>query len=168
MKGLWRLLSRIKEYKRSFILSIISNILLSIFTVISIPLLIPFFSMLFDRVDEIPVKPTEFALNNDWIKYYISTLINTQGRETALLWVCVTLIFVFFCKNIFRYGALYFIAPLRYGIIYDLRKQLYQKFLELPLYARFLLQLVVLPAPEPGAAKALLVTGLDTTLLAGP
>ncbi len=133
MKGLWRLLSRIKEYKRSFILSIISNILLSIFTVISIPLLIPFFSMLFDRVDDVPVKPTEFALNNDWIKFYISTLINTQGRETALLWVCITLIFVFFCKNIFRYGALYFIAPLRYGIIYDLRKQLYQKFLELPL-----------------------------------
>ena len=45
----------------------------------------------------------------------------------------MALIFVFFFKNIFRYGALYFIAPLRYGIIYDLRKQLYQKFLELPL-----------------------------------
>ncbi|MBC7885596.1 MAG: ABC transporter ATP-binding protein, partial [Saprospiraceae bacterium] len=132
MKGLWHLLSRIKDYKRSFTLSIISNILLSVFTVISIPILIPFFQILFNRIQTIPVKPSGSDIN-EWLKYYISELIQDQGKETALLWVCGSLILVFFLKNLFRYSALYFMAPLRNGIIYDLRKQLYQKFLDLPL-----------------------------------
>ncbi len=132
MEGLWRLLSRIKHYKKSFILSILSNIMLSVFTVVSIPVLIPFFSILFDRVPALPVKP-EGTEMYDWIKYYMAELILTYGKETALLWVCLVLIFVFFFKNLFRYSALYFMAPLRFGIIYDLRRQLFKKYLELPL-----------------------------------
>ncbi|MBK8348945.1 MAG: ABC transporter ATP-binding protein [Saprospiraceae bacterium] len=132
MKGFWRLLSRIKDYKRSFILSIASNILLSIFTVISIPLLIPFFQILFDRTQTIPQRPSGNDIN-EWIKYYISDAIAVYGKETTLLWVCASLILVFFLKNLFRYSALYFMAPLRNGIIYDLRKQLYNKYLDLPL-----------------------------------
>jgi len=132
MEGFWRLLSRIKDYKRSFLLSIASNILLSIFTVVSIPLLIPFFQILFGRVVPDAVRPQNSDIN-EWIKFYMSDLIGTYGKDTALLLVCVVLVIVFFFKNLFRYSALYFMAPLRYGIIYDLRKQLYQKYLELPL-----------------------------------
>ncbi len=132
MEGFWRLLSRIKDYKKSFFLSILSNILLSVFTVISIPLLIPFFQILFGRVLPQVTKPVNTDIN-EWIKYYMSLLINTHGKETALLLVCLLLIVVFFLKNLFRYSALYFITPMRYGIIYDLRKQLYQKFLDLPI-----------------------------------
>ena len=132
MEGFLRLLSRIKDYKRSFILSIVSNILLSVFTVVSIPLLIPFFQILFGRVIPSAVKPQNADLN-DWIKFYMSDLISVYGKDMALLFVCIMLIIVFFFKNLFRYSALYFMAPLRFGIIYDLRKQLYQKYLELPL-----------------------------------
>ncbi|MGB4840049.1 MAG: ABC transporter ATP-binding protein [Saprospiraceae bacterium] len=132
MEGLWRLLSRIKDYKRSFILSIFSNIMLSIFTVVSIPLLIPFFSILFDRIPALPVRPAGSEIN-EWVKYYMSDLIVSQGKEMALFWVCVLLVIVFFFKNLFRYSALYFMAPLRFGIIYDLRKKLFNKYLDLPL-----------------------------------
>ncbi len=132
MEGLWRLLSRIKHYKKSFILSIVSNILLSVFTVISIPLLIPFFSILFDRVPSQPVVPAANDFN-EWIKYYMSDLILRYGKENALLYICLTIVIVIFLKNLFRYLSLYFMAPLRFGIIYDLRKQIFNKFLELPL-----------------------------------
>jgi len=132
MEGLWRLLSRIKHYKKSFILSIVSNILLSVFTVISIPLLIPFFSILFDRVPSQPVVPAGNDFN-EWIKYYMSDLILRYGKENALLYICLTIVIVIFLKNLFRYLSLYFMAPLRFGIIYDLRKQIFNKFLELPL-----------------------------------
>ena len=132
MEGLWRLLSRIKHYKKSFILSIVSNILLSVFTVISIPLLIPFFSILFDRVPSQPVVPVGNDFN-EWIKYYMSDLILRYGKENALLYICLTIVIVIFLKNLFRYLSLYFMAPLRFGIIYDLRKQIFNKFLELPL-----------------------------------
>ena len=132
MEGLWRLLSRIKHYKKSFILSIVSNILLSVFTVISVPLLIPFFSILFDRVPSQPVVPAGNDFN-EWIKYYMSDLILRYGKEDALLYICLTIVVVIFLKNLFRYLSLYFMAPLRFGIIYDLRKQIFNKFLELPL-----------------------------------
>ena len=132
MEGLWRLPSRIKHYKRSFILSIISNILLSVFTVVSVPLLIPFFSILFDRVPAQPVMPSGRDFS-EWLRYYMSDLILKYGREDVLLWVCLSIVIVIFLKNLFRYSSLYFMAPLRFGIIYDLRKQMFNKFLELPL-----------------------------------
>lgn len=104
----------------------------SVFTIISIPLLVPFFNILFDRVNPNPVLPADGNIN-DWTKYYISTYINEYGKETTLLYVCLILILVFFFKNAFRYGALYAITPMRYGIIYDLRKKLFSKYLDLPL-----------------------------------
>ena len=132
MEGFWRLLSQIKNYKKNFTFSIICNIMYSVFTIISIPLLVPFFNILFDRVNPNPVLPADGNIN-DWTKYYISTYINEYGKETTLLYVCIILIIVFFFKNAFRYGALYAITPMRYGIIYDLRKKLFSKYLDLPL-----------------------------------
>lgn len=132
MNGFWRLLSQIKHYKKNFLLSIICNIFYSIFTVISIPLLVPFFNILFDRTNPIPIRPEDSNINS-WTKYYISTYINEYGKETTLLYVCILLIIVFFLKNLFRYGALYVMTPMRYGIIYDLRKRLFGKYLDLPL-----------------------------------
>lgn len=132
MGGFWRLMSRIRDYKRSFLLSILSNVLLSVFTVVSIPLLIPFFQILFDRTSPSPVLPENPEIN-DHIRYYVSVLIRDHGRDNALLWVCGLMILVFFLKNLFRYSALYFMVPLRNGIISDVRRQLFHKFMDLPL-----------------------------------
>ena len=132
MSAFIRLISRVKSYKNLFIASIISNILLSVFTVASIPLLIPFFQMLFEK--SVPVSSPPVTNDFDlWINYYLSTLIADVGKTKALMLVCGTMIVVFFLKNLFRYLALYFMAPVRNGIIYDIRKELFNKFLELPL-----------------------------------
>lgn len=132
MEGLWKLLSRIRNYKKQFGLSILSNILLSFFTVISIPLLIPFFQILFDRTLTDVVRPGSSDIS-EWIKYYLSDFILNHGRDTALLLICGVLVITFFFKNLFRYATMYFMAPVRNGIMYDIRKQMYDKFLELPL-----------------------------------
>ncbi|MBK8622828.1 MAG: hypothetical protein IPN79_13990 [Saprospiraceae bacterium] len=60
-------------------------------------------------------------------------MIQDVGKINALMWVCGIMIIVFFIKNVFRYLATYFMAPVRNGIIYDLRKELFDKFLDLPL-----------------------------------
>lgn len=132
MNGFWRMMSRIRDYRKFFALSILSNVLLSVFTIISIPLLIPFFQILFDRVPGIPMQPSGNDIN-EWIKYYMASLIADHGRDNALILVCILLIFVFFLKNTFRYAALYFMVPIRNGIIYDLRQKLFAKYLALPL-----------------------------------
>jgi len=132
MGGFNRLLARIKKYRKYFVLSIGSNIMLSIFTVFSIPLLIPFFQMLFESTPPV-TSPPESGDINLWINYYLSDIVVQFGREHALIVVCLVMIGVFFLKNVFRYLALYFMAPLRNGIIYDIRKELFDKYLELPL-----------------------------------
>ncbi|MCB0574926.1 MAG: hypothetical protein KDC61_10220, partial [Saprospiraceae bacterium] len=43
------------------------------------------------------------------------------------------LVLTFFGKNLFRYLSLYFLAPVRNGIVHDLRQKLVGKILELPL-----------------------------------
>jgi ABC-type multidrug transport system fused ATPase/permease subunit len=132
MSAFSRLISRVRGYKNLFIASIVSNILLSVFTVASIPLLIPFFQMLFEKSVPVTAPPATNDIDL-WINYYLSTLISEVGKINALMLVCGAMIVVFFLKNLFRYLALYFMAPVRNGIIYDIRKELFDKFLELPL-----------------------------------
>ena len=40
---------------------------------------------------------------------------------------------MFLLKNLFRYIALYFLSPIRNGIIYDMRMELQEKIISLPL-----------------------------------
>ena len=132
MNAFFRLIARVKNYKSRFTLSIVSNILLSVFTVVSIPLLIPFFQMLFQKSIPVTSQPTSNDIDL-WVNYYLSLWISEHGKTQALIAVCGLIVVVFFFKNLFRYLALYFMAPVRNGIIYDIRKELFDKFLELPL-----------------------------------
>lgn len=132
MNGFWKLLSRTKDYKSNVVLGILFNILLAIFTVISIPLIIPFFQLLFNRVPN-----AGSALGKgpkvDMLTGWFSSLIAEQGRHDALLIVCTLIITTFFLKNLFRYLAMYTLAPMRTGIVHDIRDDLYRQYLHLPL-----------------------------------
>lgn len=130
--GFWRLMSRIKGYKSQVILSITSNILMAIFTVVSIPMIVPFLNILFSKEAKVVPKPTDNDLPNH-IEYFISQLIIENGSKKALLMVIGLILLVFFFKNLFRYLAMFFMAPVRNGIIYDLRKQIFDKYIDLPL-----------------------------------
>jgi len=137
MKSFWRLLAYIRSYKLQVTLSILSNVLTAIFTVISIPLLQPFLEILFERTEPVTERPdlqwTDLASVSQYFNYYISNLIQQQGKESALVFVCAAILTAFFFKNLFRYLAMFFMAPMRNGIIRDVRRQLYDKILDLPL-----------------------------------
>ena len=60
-------------------------------------------------------------------------IIEQYGKERALIYVCGAMVFLFFFKNLFRYLALYFIAPLRTGVVRDIRQAVFDKTLRLPL-----------------------------------
>lgn len=63
----------------------------------------------------------------------ISSLVIEHGQETILGYVCLAILGAFLLKNIFRYLALFFMAPVRNGVVRDLRMGLYDKLLSLPL-----------------------------------
>ena len=132
MASFGRLLARVKNYKTNITLSIVSNIMLSIFTVVSIPIIVPFFQILFDRTPPVMELPPDPKIS-DHLDYYFSRLIESHDKETALIFVCLAMLTVFLLKNIFRYLALFFMAPTRNGILRDIRSDLFNKYLNLPL-----------------------------------
>lgn len=137
MKKLKGLLKYVEHYKKHVALNIISNLLMVVFSVVSIPSLIPFLTLLFNR-DVEAVPPPDWASDGfgkyvQYLKYEFYELIEAVGKQTALLYVCAFILSIFFFKNLFRFLSLYFMAPVRTGIIRDIRNQLYDKFNELPL-----------------------------------
>ena len=136
MTSFRRLLGYMGNYRGLVILAIFCNILTAIFTVMAIPLFQPFLELLFERV-ELVTEPAASLDSLDGVaqqaNYLISELIRNQGKETALAWVCGFILLSFLGKNLFRYLALFFMSPVRNGIIRDLRNQLYGHLLRLPL-----------------------------------
>lgn len=106
------------------------------FMVVSILVLQPFLQILFSNepgYNATPSAPKPGAGFEQQIARFYAQLIQDQGRERALLWVCVFLVLVFLGKNLFRYLSLYFLAPVRNGVVRDIRRQLVSKILALPL-----------------------------------
>ncbi len=137
MKTLLGLLDYIKNYKGYVGMNIISNLLMVLFSVVSIPSLIPFLTLLFNREVE-AVPPPDWSSEGfskyiDFMEYEFYMLILEVGRENALLYICAGILLIFFLKNLFRFLSLYFMAPVRTGIIRDIRSRLYDKFNDLPL-----------------------------------
>ena len=120
-------------YKKYLVLAIICNVLMSVFMVISIPILQPFLTVLFNQdKSNIPVGDSVTALES-WLNERVIQLIEQHGRMDALLIVCGLLVFSFFAKNLFRYLSMYFVAPMRNFIVRDFRQKLVTKMLDLPL-----------------------------------
>lgn len=112
-----------------------ANILVALFTVVSIPVLKPFFDVLFDQVNKTDiVKPDGFSMDNlmPFINYHLHAFIEANGKDQALLFVCGLIVVNFLVKNVFRYVALVFIAILRNGVVRDLRKRVFDTLLVKP------------------------------------
>jgi subfamily B ATP-binding cassette protein MsbA len=138
MKGLYLLLKRfIQPYKRYVILAFVFNLLGAIFGAFQFAALQPVLEVLFGIHKEVIVKPAEWVLTVDSIKnnivYALSNIIQKFGPEKALIYIGVFLIIMVFLKVLFTYLALYVLVPLRNGVVRDIRNQIYQKILELPI-----------------------------------
>ncbi|MEZ4908529.1 MAG: ABC transporter ATP-binding protein [Saprospiraceae bacterium] len=134
MKYFWYIINRLKPYKGWLTLSIISNMLMSVFTIASIPIFIPFFELLFsnDKLQKsYSVLPSGASLN-EYLNYYLSKLIYGKTPSEALVFVILAFFISFLFKNIFVYLGNFFITPVRNGFIKDLRSDIYSHLIKLP------------------------------------
>ena len=60
--------------------------------------------------------------------------IASKGEIEALLFICILVLSTFFLRNLFRYSALFFLTPIRNGIVNDLRVDLHKKIVSHFLY----------------------------------
>ncbi|MCC1483555.1 ABC transporter ATP-binding protein [Winogradskyella immobilis] len=128
-----------KPYKSYAILNIISNIFYALFSGLSFMVLMPLLKVLFDKdTEKVLIEPTFKSFTkaatyfNDYLNYHISLLADNDAAK-ALTFVIILILTVFFLKNIFNYLAMYFITFLRNGTLKDIRNELYDKTIELPL-----------------------------------
>jgi subfamily B ATP-binding cassette protein MsbA len=141
-KGLAKVLRYIKGYKRYAFLNVFANTLSIIFGLFSFSLLIPFLKILFpganDQVNAaLPASPPplHFSGNSlsDTVDYYVHYLIHQYSMEYVLIGLCSIFVVMMLLKNAFRYMAAYYMAPIRNGVVKDLRNEIYDKVLVLPL-----------------------------------
>ncbi len=131
-----QLLRYFLPFKRLLLLAVLCNVLMSLFMVISIPALLPFLQILFNRTPAsagYPPEGLQWHTVEAYTNWFFAELIRQHGREQALGLVCFVLVLIFLGKNLFRYLSLYFLAPVRNGLVRDLRQQFIQKSLALPL-----------------------------------
>lgn len=142
MKNLFGVLRYVRGYWRYGILNITFNILHVIFSLFSLTMVIPFLNLLFlsesGKYQEILTKGAPdltFNINTavDSFNYYLANLIVTQGKPAALVTICITVAVLMFLKNLCRYLAMYFLAPIRNGVVKDFRQSIFDKALVLPL-----------------------------------
>lgn len=126
-------------YKTYGILNIVCNIFYALFSGLSFMVLMPLLEVLFKKdAVKITEKPTyegftKFAnYFSDSLNFYITKMAGDDASK-ALTFVIVLIILVFFLKNVFNYLAMYFITFLRNGVLRDLRNDLYNKTVELPI-----------------------------------
>ena len=131
-----KILKYIKPYTAYVCFNILSNILSVLFSLFSITMVIPFLGILFGTQEKVS-QAQSLAFNASSIKdnfyFIISKTINSKGETEALMFICILVLAMFFFKNLFRYLALFFITPIRNGIIHDIRMDLQKKIISLPL-----------------------------------
>ncbi|MEM1124107.1 MAG: ABC transporter ATP-binding protein, partial [Bacteroidota bacterium] len=136
MTRFWRLLKYTKKYRGFIALSIGCNILTALFTVVSAPAIIPFLQILFgveQPISEVPTFSWTLEGIKNYVNFQLSQMVVRGGKETALVYVCVSIVCIFFFKNLFRYLAAFFMAPVRNGMVRDIRQQVFEKVIALDL-----------------------------------
>jgi len=136
MNNFIKIFSYLKPYWLYALLNVLFNVLAAFAALFSFTMVIPFLSILFDT-QEMVAEAIPFEFSVDYVKhafnFHISQLILTQGKAMALLLVSVTVVVMSLFKNLCRFMALYYTAPIRTGTVRDIRKQIFEKILRLPL-----------------------------------
>ena len=137
MKDFFQILKFTKPYYLHAVLNVIFNVLTVIFSLVSLTMAIPFLGLLFGTIKAENVKPESLTLTPESLKdnfyYEINTIIKTGEKEDALLFICGLIITTFLLRNLFRYLSLYYLTPIRNGVVHDLRSKLHKKVISLPI-----------------------------------
>jgi ATP-binding cassette subfamily B protein/subfamily B ATP-binding cassette protein MsbA len=149
MKGFLKLAGRfLSPYKKYIGASVVANILTAFFNLFSFILIIPILNILFksdagaQAYEYIPWTLNVGAYDSwnefiDVIKnnfyWYISDYAATHGEAASLIILGVFLVVMTFLKTGNMYFSAFFLIPLRTGVVRDIRNQINDKVVSLPL-----------------------------------
>lgn len=136
MRSLAIIFNYIKKYPKLVVGYFSLNLLSALFSLVSLTMLAPFLTLIFGLESKGVALGSRFSFGtlSDQFYAHLSMLIgSTEGKIEALAIICTIIISTIILKNIFLYGALYLLTPIRNGIINDMRNDMFDKIVQLPI-----------------------------------
>jgi len=139
MKSLRVIFRYVSKYPKLIFAYFSFNVLSNLFSLISLGLLSPFLLLIFKKNDTLSAVSKDsgfFARINpiNIFKVWLYNLINSpNGEIKALAVICISVLLAIILKNIFLFLSIYFITPIRNGVINDMRNRMFKKILQLPI-----------------------------------
>ncbi len=133
-----RVLKYVFQYRKYFSLNILFSTLYAFFSAVAFLSLMPMLEVLFNGTKNELKRPTLELSNNlgdfveNWLNYQVTSFASDDNQK-AILFVVGIVIILFFLKNVSNYFALFFSTLIRNGVIKDLKKNIYEKIIILPL-----------------------------------
>lgn len=141
MKEFWQVLVKyVKPYKGYLGGSIVLNMLSALLNIFSFSLIIPILQILFKMSntvysfipwDSADMGFKDIVINNAY--YGVTVLIQDKGAAMTLFLLCLWLSITTLMKTACYFGSSAIMIPIRTSVVRDMRRELYNKILTLPL-----------------------------------
>ncbi len=125
-------------YKGKIVLYFLFTVLGIIFSIISIGMLGPFLQVIFtdsrpECIDcnQLGKSSSNFLIQS--INNFLNQSLVNNGKVTTLAFICIFLVSFVVLKNLFIYLSYYVLNPLKNKVVNQLREELYDKVLRLPI-----------------------------------
>lgn len=139
MKDFFRFVMRfVAAYKWNVVVSVFFNILTTLFTVFSFAFIMPILNVLFSietkeyTYMEVSAGNFNDAMVNNFY-YYIASFMQTYGASNALALLCAFFVGMTLIKVLSQYASDWFIFPVSNGVERDIRNDMYEKIISLPI-----------------------------------
>lgn len=139
MKDFFRFVMRfVAAYKWNVVVSVFFNILTTLFTVFSFAFIMPILNVLFSietkeyTYMEVSAGNFNDAMVNNFY-YYIASFMQTHGASNALALLCAFFVGMTLIKVLSQYASDWFIFPVSNGVERDIRNDMYEKIISLPI-----------------------------------
>lgn len=135
MKDVFRIFRYLRFFPKEIVLNIFFNICYVFFALFSFGMIVPFIELLFGVTDPPTAKP-EFKFSQagitDWLTWTLYQLKTDYGVMKCLLAVSVGYVTCSLLSNVSRYMGMYFLSPIRNGLVQRIRNDMYHKITILP------------------------------------
>jgi subfamily B ATP-binding cassette protein MsbA len=131
MKQYSRIFRYFGAYKGKIILYFIFTLLSIILSIVSIAMLMPFMQLIFLGNDAGIANSNNVVIRE--INDFLLNSIEKRGKVDTLGYICLLMICFILLKNLFLYLSYYVLNPIKHKVINQLREELYDKILQLPI-----------------------------------
>ncbi|MBK5271388.1 MAG: ABC transporter ATP-binding protein [Bacteroidia bacterium] len=132
MKQYSRIFQYLAAYKGKIFLYFLFTLLSILFSIVSIGMLMPFLQLIF-LGGKTGITTSSSNAVIQWVNDFLSNSINTRGNISTLGLICLLMVSFIILKNLFLYLSYYVLNPLKNKIVNQLREDLYDKVLRLPI-----------------------------------